>query len=844
MGGLLSGDKKTSSSIIGLPAEVLEKIPGGYTLCEDNPRKGYPFVYVSPSFLKILGWSRDEVREKFQDKFARLVFPEDMEAGLRYHHTLGGDMLDEADRIYRMIGKNGIVWVSGSSNDFEIDGKKFVQGTICDITPYVNKSEDYKNTLLSAHEKLKAETRANKKAFEDLNKRLEQIKGLASQYISLYFVNLDTHQMEPYFFNDYIIGGEGLDFFSDLDNSIDICVLEEQREEVRAFISPENIRKLLAHRRRVEKRYLFCREDGTSMWEEIVFMKVSDNDDDYPRDIAVGFLDVDEEVRAELNQEYRQKRDLEAIQGLADEYATLLFVNLDEDSYHLYYVKEDSPKTLRDSVMAQDSFSLMHHRTTSASCHPDHMEHMLRFSSPDVIRETLKDRQKYKYRFMVNGDRGYRWAEFVLLRLDHDEVPHRVAVGYVDVDEEVRAEIKRENKLEEALSAAEAANEAKTAFLFNMSHDIRTPMNAIMGFRDLLEKHQDDTEKRADYLGKIKDASTVLLSIINNVLEMARIEKGSVEVDESAWNAEQFNSTLFSIFSGMMKEKGIVFTREIDIAHHYAYIDPIKLREIFTNILSNAYKYTPSGGEVHMRLEELPSERDGIVVYRTTISDNGIGMSEDFLPHIFEEFARENNTTDAKIEGTGLGMPIVKRLVELLGGRIEVESKKGGGTTFTVTIPHRIAEKSVLVEHDGVEIDPECFKGKRILLAEDNDLNAEIAQEVLKEAGFEVERAEDGMEAVEMVKGNKAGHYDLILMDIQMPGMNGYEATRAIRTLSDRRKAEIKIIAMTANAFEEDKRNAAEAGMNGHLAKPLYVSTLLKTLSAVFIMPEGRYFDQ
>jgi CheY-like chemotaxis protein len=325
----------------------------------------------------------------------------------------------------------------------------------------------------------------------------------------------------------------------------------------------------------------------------------------------------------------------------------------------------------------------------------------------------------------------------------------------------------------------------------------------------------------------------VLLSIINNVLEMARIEKGTLAVDEVAWSAKQFNDTLYSVFEDMMREKQLEFTREIEVEHSYVFCDPIKLREVFINILSNAYKYTNSGGKVHMHLKEIPSDREGYAMYQTTISDTGMGMAEDFLPHIFEEFSRENNTTDNKIEGTGLGMPIVKRLVEFMDGKIEVHSKKGEGSTFIVTLPHRIADGSDLEHHSSADLDTDSFRGKRILLAEDNELNAEIAIEILTEAGFEVDHAEDGKICVAMLQQAEAHYYDVILMDIQMPNLNGYEATKAIRALPDPDKADIPIIAMTANAFEEDKRDAQKAGMNGHLAKPVNVRELYKTLMGI-----------
>ena len=384
------------------------------------------------------------------------------------------------------------------------------------------------------------------------------------------------------------------------------------------------------------------------------------------------------------------------------------------------------------------------------------------------------------------------------------------------------------------LKIATAASEAKTAFLFNMSHDIRTPMNAIMGFTELLEKYQDREDKRRDYLHKIRESSAILLSIINNVLEMARIENGQPTLNESAWSAEQFNDTLYSVFHDMMNTKDIEFTREINVTNHYVFCDPIKLREVFINILSNAYKYTPSGGKVQMLLNEIPSDRDGYAMYQTTITDTGIGMSEDYIPHIFEEFTREHTSTENKVEGTGLGMPIVKKLLDIMGGAIEVKSKLGKGSTFIVTIPHRIAERSDLANLEHTEIHPDTFKGKRILLAEDNDLNAEIAEEILTEVGFKVERAEDGSICVDMLKNSQNGYYDLILMDIQMPNMNGYQATKSIRALDDVEKSSIPIFAITANAFEEDRREAVRSGMNGHIAKPIVVADLMDNLSSIF----------
>ena len=385
------------------------------------------------------------------------------------------------------------------------------------------------------------------------------------------------------------------------------------------------------------------------------------------------------------------------------------------------------------------------------------------------------------------------------------------------------------------LEIANASSAAKSAFLFNMSHDIRTPMNAIIGFTELLEKHLDDKELSRAYIKKIKISNDFLLSLVNNVLEMARIESGKTILDESCWNAYTFNDTLFSLFDSQMKEKGITFHRSSQVVHDEVICDETKLREVFFNILSNAMKYTPSGGSVSMDLTEIESDRPGYVLYQTVIEDTGIGMSEEFLPHLFEEFTRERSTTESKVNGTGLGMPIVKKLVDLMQGTIEVESRVGKGTRITVTIPHRIAQNTDAKQlaEETREYDADCFKGKRILLAEDNELNAEIAITILEEAGFIVEHAADGIICVDMLEKAEAGYYDLILMDIQMPNMDGYRATQTIRKFSDKKKAEITIVAMTANAFEEDKKDAYKAGMNLHIAKPIVVGELMAALAEI-----------
>ena len=389
-----------------------------------------------------------------------------------------------------------------------------------------------------------------------------------------------------------------------------------------------------------------------------------------------------------------------------------------------------------------------------------------------------------------------------------------------------------ETELEKAVYEAKCANEAKTRFLFNMSHDIRTPMNAIIGFADLLEKHIDEKERVRDYIGKIKSSSEFLLSLINYVLETARIESGKTTLKKEVCCASRLIESLIDVFEPEVCKKGLTYSYTKDIEHEYVMGDETKVREIFINIIGNSLKYTPAGGKITIDIREIPFDRENYIAYKIVVEDTGIGMSEDYLPHIFEEFSREHTSTESKVVGTGLGLPIVKALIDLMGGTIEIESEVGKGTKTTVMIPFEIATQEQILEEQQKEKEfvPEDIKGKRILVAEDNELNAEITLTVLKEKGLLVERTANGKECVEMLKEKPADYYDMILMDIQMPEMDGYQATEMIRNLGDSRAA-VPILAMTANAFEEDRQKALDAGMNAHVSKPVDMNVLFRVMA-------------
>ena len=388
-------------------------------------------------------------------------------------------------------------------------------------------------------------------------------------------------------------------------------------------------------------------------------------------------------------------------------------------------------------------------------------------------------------------------------------------------------------KARKAQIQAEKANAAKSDFLFNMSHDIRTPMNALLGYSELIKRELTDP-KLLDYQEKMEQSGNLLLSIINNVLDMARIESGKVELDEDYVKISDIYQNVYEVFRGEADKKGIQLAMEYNVEHEHVICDETKNKEIFLNLLSNAIKYTPSGGKVTIRTKELPCAREGYMRVQNEVIDTGIGMSEKFLPSLFSAFARERNTTAGKVAGTGLGMPIIKKYIDMMGGTIEAESALGKGSRFTVVLEHRIADKVYYEQNAEKSSDNNekrnVLQGKHVLLAEDNDLNAEIAEFILEDMGLVVDRVEDGIRCVAQMEQKPAGTYDLILMDIQMPHMDGYKATQVIRRLADQKKADIPIIAMTANAFEEDRKKALEKGMNGHIAKPVDIEKMKEIL--------------
>ena len=551
--------------------------------------------------------------------------------------------------------------------------------------------------------------------------------------------------------------------------------------------------------------------------------------------IAIVIFTLFRTVRIHMEQESimsEQKR-LQIINALGQAYSIILLIIIKKDTLEVIkfsdgvghnYRKEDLSNALRKEYienMIAPSFQKNYMAFTDIST----MESRLKeHDSISCISQTIKG----------------AWMRSMIVPQKYDEKGNlsTVLLAISDVTEEKEHELEQDRILRNALSSAEHANRAKTAFLNNMSHDIRTPMNAIIGFTSLAAEHLDDREIIRDYLEKISTSGKHLLSLINDVLDMSRIESGSVKIEKTnVYLPDVLEDLKTIILESVHAKQQKLLIKMQDVVHEDIITDKLRLTQVLLNIISNAVKFTPVGGTIHILVEEKASQKAGYAVYSFCIKDNGIGMSKEFQEHVFDSFARERTVTESGITGTGLGMAITKNIVDLMGGTIHLTSKQGEGSEFIVTLECELADKTVQDKQSScpkAEKKHLDYSGKKVLLVEDNELNREIATEILKSLGMKVDYAADGMEAVEIMSSEAGNQYDMIFMDIQMPKMDGYTATREIRTLKDTKKANVPIIAMTANAFDEDRKKAIKAGMNGHIAKPIDVNVILQNLDRIF----------
>ena len=551
--------------------------------------------------------------------------------------------------------------------------------------------------------------------------------------------------------------------------------------------------------------------------------------------IAIVIFTLFRTVRIHMEQEsiIREQKRLQIINALGHAYSFILLIDIKKNTLEVVKSADVAGPNYRKKNLTNE----LQKEYIDSMIAPSFQKSYLEFTDMDTMESRLKEHDSLS---CISQTIKGAWIRSMIVPQKYDEKGNlsTVLLAISDVTEEKEHELEQDKIIRKALVSAEHANRAKTAFLNNMSHDIRTPMNAIIGFTSLAAEHLDDREIIRDYLGKISTSGKHLLSLINDVLDMSRIESGSVKIEKTNIHLSDILEDLKTIIleSVHAKQQKLLIKMQ-DVVHEDIITDKLRLTQVLLNIISNAVKFTPIGGTIQILVEEKISQKVGYAVYSFCIKDNGIGMSKEFQEHVFDSFAREHTVTESGITGTGLGMAITKNIVDLMGGTIHLTSKQGEGSEFIVTLECELADKTVQDKQSScpkAEKKHLDYSGKKVLLVEDNELNREIATEILKSLGMKVDYAADGMEAVEIMSSEAGNQYDMIFMDIQMPKMDGYTATREIRTLKDTKKANVPIIAMTANAFDEDRKKAIKAGMNGHIAKPIDVNVILQNLDRIF----------
>lgn len=670
------------------------------------------------------------------------------------------------------------------------------------------------------------DTEIRTKAEEEKNRKrnIDIIEILASEYSSVYYIDLTLDYIDIYTANEetesefgkyFKRGGKYSDSYR---NYVESLVFEEDREKMLKAGSLYNILNELGTKKAFVTQFRSV-NDKRPHYYEMKFVKVGD--DENPSAVALGFLDKDEIIRAEIETKERLERDMAVISGLSDDFSCVLYVDYytnEEVHYRINPLFEKHIPEWKTLNNFQERLELI----INTVMHPDDRNAFREAASRDKVMNAIQADNVYyvNFRTLIDEEVTYFQAKFVR---DENSDTHLIA-GFRNVDEETKRELS-------ALNKAETASKAKSTFLFNMSHDIRTPMNAIMGFTDMAIKNIDNKERTMDSLRKVKSSSEYLLSLINDILDMSRIEADKMELEEVPHDLFQCGQDILPMLRDLAEQKELYFSSDfLNITERYVYLDHLRMNQALINLVSNSVKYTNEGGRVWFNVQQVKPAEDGVAYYEFTVKDTGIGMSPEFLKTAFDTFSREKTSTISKQQGTGLGLAITKRIVEKMNGRIEVESEQGVGSMFTLTIPFRIVENpEEVIEVRNQTNDEEInLTGKRILIVEDNELNREISVDILIDAGLDVEEAEDGKVAYDMVVEKGIDYYDAILMDIQMPVMDGYEATRAIRDKFPEKH--VPIIALSANAFNEDKVKALEAGMDDHQSKPIVVSQLFDTL--------------
>lgn len=529
------------------------------------------------------------------------------------------------------------------------------------------------------------------------------------------------------------------------------------------------------------------------------------------------------------NQEQLQR--LKVIEGLGIDYNSIYYVNLDKNIIHPYRLSHRM-EYLFEHANPPYPFAGFDANYIQKWVHPDDRHIVLNATNPDYIRERLSDRQNFLVNYRIVNDTETKHLELHIVNVGTDDHVSQIVMGYRSIDDEIIQKMEQREMLEYALNQAKSANIARNTFLSNMSHDLRTPMNAIVGFTALAKNHIDDREKVETYLNMIEESSDQLLQLINAVLELSRMESGKIIIKKEECNLIDIMHEVQTNMLPRALEKNITFSLDISgLKHYIVYVDTEKLTRTLLRLTNNAVKYTNIGGKITVTVTELGEPVNNCAKYQFIIKDSGVGISKKFMEHIFEPFEREKNTTLSGVHGTGLGLTIAKNTIEMMGGTIEVDSSIGKGSSFTITLTLPIQEQVTVSFYNDINTAAASTRQHRILIVEDTEINLEIEAALLKDAGFLVDSAVDGKIALEKVKNSEHGYYSLILMDIQMPVMNGYNSARAIRKIEDPILANIPIIALSANTFDEDRQMSKQCGMNAHLGKPINMPELLETIT-------------
>ena len=621
-------------------------------------------------------------------------------------------------------------------------------------------------------------------------------------------------------------------------------VYEEDQQYLYDKLNIDKLREVFADRDEYIGNYR-VQIDGRMHHYQYSYIRISNTD--Y---LVAGFQNIDSIIEEHIEAEKKEKAKEEAlrqqqeanlkeeqehaevISSLSTIYSTIFRADLDT---HHYEVLTSVP-LMGNVAGAVGRFDDVKEAIINAFMSEEHKAAMRDFLDINTLSERLQGINTVATEYR-NPDGRWFQARFIVKRRDEQGAVHEVLYVARDYTDEKEKELSQKRQLAQALEAAQQASKAKSTFLNSMSHDIRTPMNAIIGFTSLAQAHITEQKQVQDYLTKISTSGTHLLNLINDILDMSRIESGTVKLEEKPVHLPDFLKDLCTMIQGLVnaKNQSLIINMQ-DVIHEDVITDKLRLNQVLINIVGNAVKFTPSGGEIIVGLIEKNCSLNDCATYEFSVKDNGIGMSQEFIGHIFDTFSREHNSTVSGIQGTGLGMAITKNIVDMMGGDIQVESEEGKGSVFRVTINMRLAEEPVADEAAIQEAAAKNhdYSGKRVLLVEDNELNREIATAILEEMGMVVASVGDGDEAVAAIVNAEADKYDLVLMDIQMPKMDGYTATREIRTLRDNRKANIPIVAMTANAFYEDRQRAFASGMNGHIIKPISIKGIAEALDTIF----------